>query len=294
MNLQPRILCVLAVASLAALSGCDEAQEKVKHSESPAASVPVENQEPTFDDLNTTLFATFPSPERIQPALALDILQPETAFGLYNSLRTWEEDGKDLANLLKSSLGEGGVPVFKLGREYSNTSDEFKKHDLEVKILAETLHEAAKVEGNRLVKFLSEPGKPVSLDVGKYNFEENTFKIDHCLFSDKIEYSKEERRYAQNLKGSDQERCYFRTTNTELKVGFTGGSKVIFKIEDLDLARKIEGQRKKLKVAVYGYVESVRREKVGGNLVKERFVLIAPQRVELIDAHGQVLAESTI
>ncbi|MBV4513799.1 hypothetical protein [Pseudomonas kurunegalensis] len=295
---KPKTLSSLALlmtcVSLAALTGCNGDQASGGESKVPAAQA--ENHEPTYDELNTTLIAKFPSPGRAQEASSLDILQPETAFRLYNNLRTWQEDGRDIANLLETSLGEGGdgVHIFKLGREYSETSDEFKRHDLEGKILAETQQEAAKVDGNRSVKFLSEPGKQVSLALGKYNFDEMTFKIDSCLFSDKLKYSKEEARNAQHIRGADQERCYFRTSNTALRVGFVGGSKVKFKVESSDLARKIEADRNVLRIAVYGYVESVQRDKVGGNLAKERLVLIAPQRVVLLYANGQVLTETTI
>lgn len=297
---KPKTLSSLALlmscVSLAALTGCNDDQASGRQSEVSATAAHAENHEPTYDELNTTLTAKFPSPGRVQDASSLDILQPETAFRLYNNLRTWQEDGQDIAKLLETSLGEGGdgVSVFKLGREYSETTDEFKKHDLEGKILAETQQEAAKVDGIRSVSFLSEPGKPVSLELGKYNFDKMTFKIDSCLFSDKLKYSKEEARNAQHMRGADQERCYFRTSNTELRVGFAGGSKVRFKVENSDLARKIEAERSELKIAVYGYVESVQRDKVGGNLAKERLILIAPQRVVLLDAKGQVLTETTI
>lgn len=284
----------IAVGSLGALSGCNDNQEKLKQSVASAPSAPTNSSEPTFEELNTTYVAKFSRPEKSQESSSLDILRPETAFALYNNLRSWDEDGKDIARLLETSVGEGEIPVFQMGREYSGIADEFKKRDLEEKIFTETKREAAKVDGNRLVKFVSEPGSLVSLKVGEYNFDDMTFKIDHCLFSDKLEYSKEEMRYAQGMKGADQERCYFRTTNTELKVGFVGGSKVRFKVEDPDIARRIAAERSQLKVQVFGYVDSVQRNKVGGNLQKERFVLIAPYRVALIDANNVVLAETSI
>ncbi|MFF7864459.1 hypothetical protein [Pseudomonas monteilii] len=296
--LKPKILSSLTLAfafgSLGALSGCNDHPEKAKQPEASSPSVSTESPEPTFEELNTTLVAKFSRPDESQESTSLDILRPETAFALYNSLRSWEEDGRDIARLLQTSVGEGAVPLFKLGMNYSSATDEFKKRDLEEKILAETKREASKIHGNRSVIFVSEPGSLVSLSLGEYNFDEKSFKVDHCLFSDKLEYSKEESRYAQNLKGADQERCYFRTTNTELKVGFVGGSRVRFKVEDPDLARKIAEKRGQLKFKVYGYVESVQRDKVGGNLVKERRVLIAPQRVVLTDSNGQVLSEANI
>lgn len=288
--------CAITFVAMAALSACNDEEKESKQPESSSVAVHVESNEENYDDLNSTLIAKFPSPGQSDESSSLDILRPETSFRLYNNLRTWDEDGKDIATLLETSLGEGGddVLVFKLGWEYGGTNDAFKKRDLEQKILAETQREAEQVEGLRSVKFLSEPGKIVSLELGHYNFDEMSFRIDHCLFSDKLEYSKEEMRLAQSLRGSDQKRCYFRAANTELRVGFVGGSVVRFKVENPELARNIEAQRSELKIAVYGYVESVQREKVGGNLVKERLVLIAPQRVLLMDASGQILSEATL
>jgi len=114
------------------------------------------------------------------------------------------------------------------------------------------------------------PGQQAALKLSKYNFEEKNFKINHCLFSDKLQYTKGEQRIVQNLKGADQERCYFRTSNTELKIGFVGGSNVRLKVEDPELARKIAAEKDSLRIEVFGYVDSVQRDKVGGTLVKER------------------------
>jgi len=206
---QPGILrsftYAITFSSIAALSACNDEKKESKQPGSSSAAVNVESNEENYDDLNATLIAKFTSPGPGDESSSLDILRPETPFRLYNNLRTWGEDGRDIASLLETSLGEGGddVLVFKLGREYGNTNDAFKKHDLEQKILAETQREAGKVEGVRSVKFLSDPGKIVSLEVGHYNFDEMSFKIDHCLFSDKLEYSKEEMRLAQK---SERER----------------------------------------------------------------------------------------
>ncbi|HFQ8053317.1 TPA: hypothetical protein ACHTCR_005200 [Pseudomonas putida] len=284
-----------AIASALLLVGCKDEKEAPKEAKKQVETA-AKVDEPTFESLNNTLVAKFSNPGEGQPESYLDILYPATAFRLYNSYRTWDETGQDIAEFLKTSVPSDATTaeVFQLGREYGDTTDEFKKRDLSEKISAQTKAEAEKVNGNRLVKFLSVPTNPVSLELGKYNFDEKSFKIDHCLFSDKLKYTKEEARLAQSMKGADQERCYFRTTNTELRVGFVGGSDVRFKVEDSDLARKIEGERGNLKIEVFGYVDSVERERVGGNLVKERTVLIAPQKLLLIDSSDKVIFETKI
>ncbi|GLO06409.1 hypothetical protein PPUJ20005_03770 [Pseudomonas putida] len=285
-----------AVASALLLIGCKDENEAPKESNKQFEATAAKSDEPTFESLNNTLVAKFSNPGEGQQDSYLDILYPATAFRLYNSYRTWDETGQDIAEFLKTSVPSDATTaeVFQLGREYGDTTDEFKKRDLSEKIAAQTKAEAEKVNGNRLVKFLSVPTNPVSLELGKYNFDEKSFKIDHCLFSDKLKYTKEEARLAQSMKGADQERCYFRTTNTELRVGFVGGSDVRFRVEDSDLARKIEGERGNLKIEVFGYIDSVERERVGGNLVKERTVLIAPQKLLLIDSGDKVIFETKI
>ena len=292
-----RSIALASVMASAVLSaGCKEDNEVSKEREKTVEVTATKNDEPTFESLNNTLVAKFDNPGEGQPDSYLDIMYPATAFRLYNNYRTWDETGKDIAELLTTSVPSDATTaeVFELGREYGSTSDEFKKHDLSEKILAQTKSEAEKVNGNRLVKFLSVPNNSVSLSLGKYNFEEKSFKIDHCLFSDKLKYTKDEARFAQNMKGADQERCYFRTTNTELRIGFVGGSNVRLKVDNVDLARKIENERGGLKIEVFGYVDSVQRERIGGNLVKERTVLIAPQKLVLIDSGNNVIFETNI
>lgn len=295
-NFVRSIALASAIASAVLSAGCKEDNEVSKEREKTVEVTATKNDEPTFESLNNTLVAKFDDPGEGPSDSYLDIMYPATAFRLYNNYRTWDETGNDIAELLTTSVPSDATAaeVFELGREYGTTSDEFKKHDLSEKISAQTKTEAEKVNGNRLVKFLSAPSNSVSLSLGKYNFEEKSFKIDHCLFSDKLKYTKDEARLAQNMKGADQERCYFRTTNTELRVGFVGGSNVRLKVDDVDLARKIESERSSLKIEVFGYVDSVQRERAGGNLVKERTVLIAPQKLVLIDSGDNVIFETKI
>ncbi|RRV40103.1 hypothetical protein [Pseudomonas sp. p106] len=295
-NLVNIVAVVATIASLGVMSGCKDDENTVPASANTNAKSSVKSDELAFDELNSTFSAKFENPGQGAPDSYLDILNPAVGFGLYNNLRNWEESGQDIAELLKTSvLGEAeSSEVFKLGREYDDATDEFKKRDLSEQILAQTKVEASKVDGNRLVRFLSVPGQQAALKLSKYNFEEKNFKIDHCLFSDKLQYSKDEQRIAQNLKGADQERCYFRTSNTELKIGFVGGSNVRLKVEDPELARKIAAEKDSLRIEVFGYVDSVQRDKVGGALVKERRVLISPQKLVLIGADRNVILETKI
>lgn len=296
LNFNRSVCFASAIAAAVVLVGCKDEQES---SNTPVkltqTSVQVKDEQ-TYESLNSTLRVKFKNPGMSQQEAYLDIMHPATAFRIYNDARSWEETGQDIAEFLKTSvpIDATTAQVFELGREYGETSDEFKKHDLSEKILAQTKLEAEKVHGNRLVKFLSAPSNPVSLSLGKYNFEEKNFKIDHCLFSDKLKYTKDEARFAQNMKGADQERCYFRTTNTELRVGFVGGSNVRLNIEDIALAKKIESERSTLKIEVFGYVDSLQRDRVGGNLAKERTLLIAPQKLVLIDSSDKVIFETEI
>lgn len=285
-----------AAVGILSISACSDEKEPQKVASKAVESASNKPAEPTYEDLNNTLLAKFDDPGIGQPDAYIDIRYPTVAFQLYNSLRSWDESGEDIAKLLKLSISPEIeiAEVFSLGHQYGLSKDEFEKRDLANKISEQTKIEAGKVKGKRLVSFLSTPGEPASLNIGEYDFDSKGFKIDDCLFSDKLEYTKEEKRLAQTFRGARQERCYFRTFNSEMKVGFTGGSKVLLKVEDESLARKIASERNNLKVKVYGYIESVRRDRVGGQLVEERIVLIAPQKIELIDDGGQVVLATKV
>ena len=283
------------IASSVLLYGCSEeetpAAEKIVKVEATAADPVIQSVTSSIYSSKNLKVKTFPNPGMGEDDEYLDILYPTTAFQLYHSLRDWEETPEQLAEFVKLSVSPevNVADVFRLGSEYQDEKDEFKKRDLMEKIAAETRHEADKVKGKKLVKFYNPESHGVYLNIGAYDFDLKAFRIDDCLFSDKLNYTKEERRFEQQFRGVEQERCYFKTTNGHFKVGFTGGSSVLLKVEDETLAREIASKRKELKVKVYGYIQAVEFASS-----ESRTILVAPQKIDLLDANRQVIYSSTI
>lgn len=77
----------------------------------------------------------------------------------------------------------------------------------------------------------------------------------------------------------------------DFNVGVVGGSKVFFSMTDEHLAKKVEANREKSHLVVYGYVQSIERQRLGGKLFENRYVMVAPQRVDVVDNQsGDVIA----
>jgi hypothetical protein len=225
----------------------------------------------------------------------LDMRSPLLAFNLYNARRNWEESATDIADSVGDAFNarKANPELSRLGAERISSSDNFKKKDLADKIGALALAEANKVKDRPLVKFTSDEWVPVTLS--GYDFEKKGFSVDNCLFSDKLSYTDDESRNSTSLEQAPKLRCYLNPGPVPYYIGFTGGSKVFFEIKDEAKARQIEAVRQNVKIDVYGYVQSVERERLGGNLGPQRWVLIAPQRIDVIDAaSGNVLLTKTI
>jgi hypothetical protein len=79
-------------------------------------------------------------------------------------------------------------------------------------------------------------------------------------------------------------KAYVSNAPTDYKIGFTGVSdKTLIKVEDEQLARKIETARPDSSVELYGYIESVQRRRLNGQEQKERYILIHPQKIVIHD-----------
>lgn len=225
----------------------------------------------------------------------LDMRNPLVAFNLYNSKRDWDESAIDISDSVGDAFKarKESPELSRLGAERLSTTDNFKKKDLTEKISALATELAAKLQGKSLVKFASDEWLPVGLS--GYDFDNKGFSIDNCLFSDKLTYSDEESRNSTSLSQAPQLRCYLNPGPVPYYIGFTGGSTAFFKVEDEAKARHIESVRESVRVEVYGYVKSVERERLGGSLGPQRYVLIAPQRIDVIDSSsGNVLLTKTL
>lgn len=300
LKLRASLKNAIVISSLATsgffLHGCSDekspAVEEAKNVVAPAVPAVVSVVSSRYDQGKVKV-KTFANPGLGQPDEYLDIFSPTTAFGLYSSLRDWEETPESIAESLKYSVppATNQAEVFRLGSEYGDTKDEFLKRDLMNKIAVETKLEAEKFKGKQLVKFYNPERSGVILDIGEYDFELKGFKVDTCLFSDKLDYRKEEKRIAQTFQGINKERCYFRTTNAKPVVGFTGGSKTLLKVEDENLARQIAANRTSYKLKVYGYIQAVEKSEP---FSEDRTILIAPQRIDILDTDENIVLSTVI
>lgn len=248
-----------------------------------------------IEDENKPQNVTFANPGLGDFREYLDMRNTMIAFNFYNAKRDWEEGADDISDSVGDAFNarKTNPELARLGSERLSSSDNFKKKDLADKINAIAVSEASKLKGKSLVKFTSDEWVPVSLS--GYDFERKGFALDNCLFSDKLSYTDEESRNATTLAQAPKLRCYLNPGPVPYYIGFSGGSKIFFEIKDDAKARQIESVRQNVKVEVYGYVQSVERERLGGNLGPQRWVLIEPQRIDVIDiASGSVLLTKTI
>ena len=232
-----------------------------------------------FDDMNKPLRAEFSAPEVVDDAEYLDALSKKAALQIYTAKRDWVETDEEIAKsvsgaiLIKSELPE----LYKLEEDLGRSEDSFKKHDLTKQMADLIKAEAAKINGNIRVKIV------VDAELKPYDFDTKRFVSENCVMSEKLEYSKEDSRTPDSFAKAQKPRCYLQPSTTNFRVGIVNGSKLNFVVADEVVARKIESARAGAKFELYGYVASVERERTGGTPRDARFVMIDPQRVNLID-----------
>lgn len=232
---------------------------------------------------NAPKVVTFRNPGLSELANYLDAKQPMTAFNLYNAKRDWKETPEDIADSIADAFNVRKVnpELYRLASARQSEQDSFKKKDLTGQLGIIVGEEADKAKANNLVKLSGDDWTPISLS--SYDSEAKGFRIDNCLFSDKIEYTDEEKRSATSMSRAGPLRCYLNPGPTSYYIGFQGGSSVLLDVADEALARKIEASKETIKIDVYGYVKSVERERFAGEFGPQRFVFIGPQRIDLKD-----------
>lgn len=166
-------------------------------------------------------------------------------------------------------LATAGMPIDyndvagSYSRDYTSTSDEFKKNDLLKALKVKIDAGVAQAAQQRYVKL--EIGDPV----GKYDFEKKGFPLDSSVWE----------------KGSYR----YYGDNGNYKIGFNNGANFRYlSVPEEDKARVIEGLRSKyqaMRTVVYGYVQDAD--------ISRKVVLAQILKVELTDKNGNVLATQT-
>jgi hypothetical protein len=232
-----------------------------------------------------------PALELADPSQYQDMRNPMTALRVYTALHDWAETQEDVVDSVKNPIlvRNENPDLYKYGYDILTTQDAFKKKDLSDKIYSIVKDEANKGGSNRLVK-------GVILDrLNSYDFTSKGFTVSSCMFSDKLDYTDEELRNQASFSRAGPTRCYLNPGPADYLIGFTGGSKVFFDVPDEAVARKIEAARPTSNIVVYGYVKNIEREIITDRFGPKRYVLIAPQRVDVVDtASGAVLLSKTL
>ncbi|MFJ2684229.1 hypothetical protein ACIOYV_10860 [Pseudomonas sp. NPDC087342] len=294
MMLGRRVLAFVVPVGGLLLAACGSGSETPKASNSTAKQVSESDASSNakaadkallqqLEQENAPRMVTFSDPGRAEPNAYLDAKQPMTAFNLYNAKRDWAETPEDIADAMADAfnLRKANPELYRLASQRQSEGDAFKKKDLTAALGILVAEEAAKVKSNDLVKLSSDDWTPISLS--NYDPQAKGFRIDNCLFSDKLDYSDEEKRNATTMARAPKLRCYLNPGPTSYYIGFQGGSDLLLEVSDESLARQIESSREKLGIDIYGYVKSVERERFAGEFGPQRFVLISPQRIDLKD-----------
>ncbi|OWP72945.1 hypothetical protein [Pseudomonas sp. K2I15] len=243
---------------------------------------------------NAPRVVTFQDPGIGEPSAYLDAKQPMTTFNLYNAKRDWNEVPEDIADSIGDAFNVRTVSpeLYRLAAERLSEQDTFKKRDLTTALGVLVGQEAEQNKQRNLVKLSSDDWAPISLS--SYDPQAKGFRIDNCLFSDKLDYTDEEKRNQTSLARASKLRCYINPGPTSYYLGFQGGSDVLLDVPSESLAREIESSKGNLKIDIYGYVKSVGRERFAGEFGPQRFVLIGPQRIDIKSPDGKIIYSKNI
>lgn len=212
---------------------------------------------------------------------------PLMPMRLYTAHRNWEEKAELVADDLQYLRPQVGVPTefSDLTVKYKKVENAFDKADLAKAIDSFAKAEAAKLNGNRLVK--------VDLNrqagIMPYDMDSQTFTIDTSLFTDKLTYTDAESR-SVGRERLPPVKGHLYNGGVEFRYTFTGATSLeTVKVEDTAIARSVEGARQNAKLVVYGYVKRTQRKHLKGVPYDNPHLYIQPHFVDIVDQGGNVL-----
>jgi hypothetical protein len=225
----------------------------------------------------------------------LDMGATFVAYKVYNAKRTWPEAPEDIAKstVILENIDGVDARIPPIGNKLRHAKDAFEKADLQKELATVVAEISQPYAQTQLVK-LSLPGN--SADLKPYDFNLKGFPVAEVLLTDKLAYTETDSKNQQygNYKAVSPVKAYVSNTPSDYKIGFTGAAgKSLIKVEDEQLARKIEAARQHADVVFYGYIESVQRRRLAGKDQKERFVMIHMQKIEIKDAKTNKVLIST-
>lgn len=241
-----------------------------------------------FEESNKPLRTEFSAPGLADEASYLNIQSKLSAIQIYTAKRNWDENPDEIAKSLSGALlVESDLPeLSKYETEFAASQDAFKRRELAEKISTLIKAQAQKIDGNIRVKMV------VDADFKTYDFESHSFVSNSCVFSEKLDYTKAEMSNPNAYAKAQKPRCYIQPSTTNFLVGVVNGSRLNLKIDQEEVAKKLEDARGSAQFEIFGYISSVERERAGGVLRDKRYLMIDPQKVNVIDK-GVVLYSKT-
>jgi len=228
----------------------------------------------------------------------VDMMAPLVPMQLYIASRAWDESPERVADDIgrfgmqvnNQRIIKQGVPaeLFELADSYSKSNNAFDKADLAKKITAYVEQQAGALGGKRLAKLtLNAHLAPIQ----PYDLGSRTFAVDTALFTDKTEYTYEEKEKSRRtMRIEGKLKAHLFSIPSSYQYGFTGASALEnIKVEDEGIARKIEAARTEASIVVYGYIARVQRAHDKGMPVDKPYTYVQPHFADIVSESGEIL-----
>jgi hypothetical protein len=304
------LLATVAALGISLLSGCgqesvpapkvDTRTEKQKKADAIYNPTPEQKAQQAAErqariDADLPRRIDFSDPGSAEDSKYLDIGETFVAYKVYNAKKAWDETPEDIAKstlILQDTIGVD-PRISAIGNKLWHARDAFEKSDLQKEQAAIVAEISQPYHETQLVK-VSLPSNVAGLE--SYDFNQKGFPVAEVLFTDKLLFTETDSKNQQygNFKSVKPVKAYLSNTPSDYKIGFTGAAdRTLIKVEDEQLARKIEAARPNADVEFYGYVESIQRRRLNGSDQKERFVMMHVQKIQILDGKTREVLVAT-
>lgn len=235
---------------------------------------------------------------RADRAAYVDMMTPLIPMQFYIANRSWDESPERVADDIgrfgmqvnNQRVIKQGVPaeLFELTDSYSKSTNAFDKADLAKKITAYVEQQAGALGGKRLVKVaLNARLAPIN----PYDLGSRTFVVDTALFTDKTEYTHEEKEKSRRtMRIEGKLKAHLFSIPNSYHYGFTGASALEnIKVEDEVIARRIEAARTEASIVIYGYIARIQRAHDKGVPVDKPYTFVQPHFADIVSESGEIL-----
>lgn len=290
---QTKIGLILAVSSL--LAACGDSDTSIGQTAapqtSPVATIAPEAKKDELGDKRALLHDFEPLP-LADLSLYRDSMQPLVLVDLYHSLTPSDEEAMDVAESMGYDINYAGFPpnIIELVSRYRNTVDAFEKRDV-AKALSDALQSRKVEPSDRRVRL---EVTSAEFGLGSYDFDRKGFPVGSSLLRPETGEAPSSWAPMSANPYAPRPRTYVAIPPSAYKLGFDKAEGLGFlKVEDEAVARVIESNIRTLKMVVYGSVTRIYRDYVFGvtppKPKEDRYVIMQPQRADLVDVDGKVV-----